>query len=90
LAENRSLNGSILTPDKKSGIYKEGGMNQTDKKEFRDKILICCDCGNRFIFTAGEAAYYFSKGLSEPKRDKPCRELRKQTLIPDTEKAARR
>jgi hypothetical protein len=57
-------------------------MNQ---QEFHDKILQCCDCGQDFVFTAGEQAYYWSKGLSEPKRDKKCRELRRQTLIPDSQ-----
>ena len=54
-------------------------MNQ---QRFHDKLLRCCDCGQGFVFTAGEQAYYKSKGLSEPKRCKQCRELRKQTLIP--------
>jgi hypothetical protein len=55
------------------------------KQQFRDKVLRCCDCEQSFIFTAGEQAFYFSKGLSEPKRCRPCRELRKKTLIPDLE-----
>jgi len=53
--------------------------------KFSDEILVCHDCGDSFVFTAGEQAFYFSKGLSEPKRCKSCRELRKRTLIPDTE-----
>lgn len=52
---------------------------------FKDGVLRCCDCQESFIWTAGEQAYYFSKGLSEPKRCKPCRELRKRTLIPAQE-----
>jgi hypothetical protein len=52
---------------------------------FTDKILRCCDCGESFVFTAGEQAYYRSKGLSEPKRDKACRARRKRTLLPDPE-----
>jgi hypothetical protein len=59
-------------------------MNRTElKNPFKDKVLHCSDCGQSFIFTAGEQAFYVSKGLSEPKRCKPCRELRKRTLIPD-------
>lgn len=60
-------------------------MNQASRQYFRDKVLHCCDCGQSFIFTAGEQAYYKSKGLSEPKRCKQCRELRKQTLCRDTQ-----
>jgi hypothetical protein len=55
------------------------------KNYFRDKTLNCCDCGQSFVFTAGEQAFFASEGLSEPKRCKPCRELRKHTLIPDPE-----
>lgn len=52
-------------------------------QQFTDKVIRCCDCGQSFQFTAGEQLYFYSKGLSEPKRCKPCRALRKQTLIPD-------
>ncbi|MFC1965709.1 zinc-ribbon domain containing protein [Chloroflexota bacterium] len=55
-------------------------MNQ---QQFRDEILHCCDCQQSFVFTAGEQAYFTSKGLSEPRRCKSCRDLRKRTLIPD-------
>lgn len=57
-------------------------MNQ---QQFCDKVLRCCDCNHSFVFTAGEQVYFTSKGLSEPRRCKPCRELRKRTLIPDGE-----
>ena len=49
--------------------------------KFQDKVLRCTDCGRSFVFTSGEQAYYKSKGLSEPKRCKPCRDLRKRTII---------
>lgn len=46
--------------------------------EFEDKTLVCQDCGNEFVFTAGEQAFYKEKGLdNEPKRCKECREKRK-------------
>lgn len=46
--------------------------------EFTDKTLICKDCGNEFIFTAGEQNFYKEKGLdNEPKRCKSCRDKRK-------------
>jgi len=50
---------------------------------FRDKTLRCCDCQESFIFTAGEQRFFFSKGLSAPRRCQPCRELRRRTLFPD-------
>lgn len=46
--------------------------------EFTDKTLICKDCGQEFIFSAGEQAFYQEKGLdNEPKRCKECRDKRK-------------
>ena len=48
--------------------------------EFEDKTLVCQDCGNEFVFTAGERAFYKEKGLdNEPKRCKECRNRRKAT-----------
>jgi len=55
------------------------------KVEFKAERLICCDCRQPFIFSAGEKAYFFSKGLSRPRRCQGCRQVRKQTLVPDTE-----
>lgn len=46
---------------------------------YQDKVLICKDCGKKFIWTAGEQEFYAEKGLeSEPKRCKECREARKR------------
>ncbi|MBE6036573.1 MAG: cytochrome C551 [Clostridiales bacterium] len=43
-----------------------------------DKTLVCQDCGQEFVFTAGEQAFYKEKGFdNEPKRCKACREKRK-------------
>ncbi|MDD6264130.1 MAG: zinc-ribbon domain-containing protein [bacterium] len=48
--------------------------------EFEDKTLVCQDCGNEFVFTAGEQEFYKEKGLdNEPKRCKECRNRRKAT-----------
>ena len=46
---------------------------------YEDKTLVCKECGNEFVFTAGEQEFYAEKGFNnEPKRCKPCREKRKQ------------
>lgn len=46
--------------------------------EFQDKTLVCKDCGQEFVFTTGEQAFYKEKGLeNEPKRCKECRDKRK-------------
>jgi CxxC-x17-CxxC domain-containing protein len=46
--------------------------------EYQDKPLTCVECGQQFIFTAGEQEFYDRKGFKEiPKRCRPCREARK-------------
>jgi CxxC-x17-CxxC domain-containing protein len=43
-----------------------------------DKTITCVDCGNEFLFTSGEQAFYHERGLTnEPTRCKGCREARK-------------
>ena len=45
---------------------------------YEDKTLRCKDCGNEFVFTAGEQEFYASKGFeNEPQRCKECRTARK-------------
>ena len=51
--------------------------------KLQDKLLRCVDCGRDFVFTDGEQRYFFSKGLSQPKRCHACRERRKATLVPE-------
>ena len=46
-----------------------------------DKIIICQDCGQEFIFTEGEQKFYAEKNLITPKRCKACRDARKKLLI---------
>lgn len=45
--------------------------------EFTDRLLKCCDCGNDFIFTAGEQLFFFDKQFkNDPKRCKLCKAKR--------------
>ena len=45
---------------------------------FEDKTLVCKECGNEFIFTAGEQEFYAEKGFeNEPQRCKACRSNRR-------------
>jgi CxxC-x17-CxxC domain-containing protein len=47
--------------------------------EFNDKTLACRDCGEPFVFTAGEQAFYQEKGLvNEPQRCPACRAARRR------------
>ena len=46
---------------------------------YTDKTLICKDCGQEFVFTAGEQEFYAEKGFeNEPQRCRNCRNARKQ------------
>ena len=47
-------------------------------EEFVDETLVCKDCGNEFVFTAGEQKFYQEKGfLTKPKSCKACRDAKK-------------
>ncbi len=49
--------------------------------EYRDRVLKCIDCGSEFVFTAGEQLFFADKGFkNEPKRCKPCKSKRSQSL----------
>jgi len=42
--------------------------------DFIDKILKCSDCGNDFVFTAGEQLFFHDKQFkNDPKRCKQCK-----------------
>ncbi|HEY8464610.1 MAG TPA: zinc-ribbon domain containing protein [Bacillota bacterium] len=46
---------------------------------YSDKTLTCKECGQTFIFTAGEQEFYASKGFeNEPSRCPACRNARRQ------------
>jgi len=45
---------------------------------FQDKSLTCVDCGQTFVFTAGEQEFYAQKGFqNEPKRCKACKSTKR-------------
>ena len=45
---------------------------------FADKTLKCRECGNDFVFTAGEQEFYQQKGLlNQPARCSSCRTARR-------------
>ncbi|MDO5144430.1 MAG: zinc-ribbon domain containing protein [bacterium] len=51
---------------------------------YEDKTLVCKDCGNEFVFSAGEQAFYAEKGFqNEPTRCKSCRQARKASRPSD-------
>ena len=45
---------------------------------YEDKTLVCKDCNEEVVFTAGEQEFYAEKGfVNEPQRCKACRNARK-------------
>jgi CxxC-x17-CxxC domain-containing protein len=45
---------------------------------YKDKVLVCKDCGAEFTFTASEQEFYAEKGFeNEPQRCKDCRDKKK-------------
>lgn len=45
-----------------------------------DQTLVCKDCGDEFVFTENDQAFYEEKGYTPPKRCKKCRAINKQRL----------
>ena len=49
--------------------------------KMEDKILICKDCGKKFLFTVGEQEFYRNMGFeTEPKRCLECRKIHKKRI----------
>ncbi len=45
---------------------------------YADKILVCNECGQEFVFCAGAQDFYAARGFqNEPKKCKACRAARK-------------
>ena len=56
---------------------------ETAAVEYVDETLVCVECGNEFVFTAGEQAFYAEKGYTnKPKRCKTCRDAKKNANRP--------
>ena len=58
-------------------------IEETAAVEYADETLVCVECGNEFVFTAGEQAFYAEKGYTnKPKRCKACRDAKKNAGRP--------
>jgi CxxC-x17-CxxC domain-containing protein len=67
------------------GVFEEtpstGAASQTTESEFTDKSIICVDCNQDFVWSAGEQSFYNDKGLENPpKRCKPCKKMKTERL----------
>ncbi len=69
-----------MSPDRKSayGSCKQNILSG-DNQTVQDKIIKCRDCGQEFVFTAGEQEFFAQKGFSEPIRCSACRAARKSS-----------
>ena len=45
-----------------------------------DKPIECCDCGETFVWTMKDQEFYASKGFTQPKRCKACRQKKKAAM----------
>ena len=74
--ENRIMNAASRFDSGEGNIYQSEEIIM-----FEDKTLVCKDCGQEFVFTAGEQEFYAEKGFqNEPMRCKECRVAKKQAL----------
>src|SRR6476660_3176226 len=48
-----------------------------EPKIMSDRTIVCRDCGQEFVFTAGEQAFYQERGYTDPMRCPSCRAARK-------------
>jgi len=53
-------------------------MDDSIDTQDEGETIACVDCKENFIFTDGEKEFYESKGLTVPKRCKPCRAEKKR------------
>jgi hypothetical protein len=49
--------------------------------EHQDKQLECVDCKQPFTFSAKDQAFFEEKQFVDPKRCKPCRDIKKQSRM---------
>ena len=54
-------------------------VENAEEVVYEDITLTCRDCGEEFVFTAGEQQFYAEKGFeNEPKMCKDCRKKKKE------------
>jgi CxxC-x17-CxxC domain-containing protein len=52
-----------------------------EESQFVDDSIRCIDCGEDFVWTAGEQLFYHDKGLKNPpKRCKSCKQAKNERL----------
>ena len=46
----------------------------------KDKIMMCIQCGNTFVFTAAEQARFIAYRFDKPKRCQECRKKKSREI----------
>src|SRR5258707_7737563 len=68
----------LLLPTRGGAIRVRTRKQRRSQMSFSDITLTCKDCGNPFVFTAGEQEFYQQRGLmNQPGRCADCRAARK-------------
>ena len=53
---------------------------ETDTKTYQDQKRECRECGEIYVWEAGEVRYFASRGLAPPSHCPTCRQKRKAAL----------
>ena len=48
------------------------------REDMKDKIIVCQECKQEFVWTAGEQGFYAEKKLSQPVRCPICRAMQQK------------
>src|SRR5829696_6896236 len=73
--------GGIIIMSQTEATSPSNGKWGHSEMEFQDSTIKCVDCGEEFIWTAGEQVFFHDKGLkNEPKRCKPCKQAKNERL----------
>ncbi len=62
----------------------DANVEAVEEIEYQDETLVCKECNNEFVFTAGEQRFYAEKGfVNKPKTCKACRDAKKNAGRPE-------
>jgi len=71
----------MKTPVEATNLKEFNDKTFADEAEFKDKIINCIDCGQEFVWSIGEQAFFRDKGLiNPPKRCKNCKQAKNERL----------
>ena len=71
----------MVSPAEINNLREFNEKTFADESDFADKDILCIDCGQDFIWTVGEQAFFRDKGLTNPpKRCKVCKQAKNERL----------